>query len=200
VIVAALVLLGQRLLALLAIPASVIYWAAASWWIPWVPYPPQLITTGVFPGGDGRAAGLARAAPWARTGDLAPRVVLLAATGAFQGFALWHDASGRPFLEWARHPVTPAYVLTDAALAVAAVVLAVIFRLNGYFLLIFAVAGYPFATQLAFSAFRTDLLGRPTPAHLAVLFLPRVLFVLGLVGTAGMRARARVPANPASPA
>jgi hypothetical protein len=40
----------------------------------------------------------------------------------------------------------------------------------------------------------------PTPARLAVLFLPPVLFVLGLVGTAGMRARPQVPAKAASPA
>ena len=52
--------------------------------------------------------------------------------------------------------------------------------------------------QLAFSAFRTNLLGNPTPAHLTVLFLPPALFVLGLVGTAEMRARAQVPAGPAS--
>ena len=96
--------------------------------------------------------------------------------------------------------MTPAYFLTGTALAVAAVVLAVIFHLNRYFLLVFAAACYPFAMQLAFSAFPANLLGNPTPAHLAVLFLPPVLLVLGLVGTAGMRARAQVPAKPASPA
>ena len=92
----------------------------------------------------------------------------------------------------------PAYVITGIALAAAALVLAVIFHLNRYFLLVFAAACYPFAMQLAFSAFRTNLLGRPTPAHLTVLFLPPALFVLALVGTAGMRARAQVPAGPAS--
>lgn len=54
--------------------------------------------------------------------------------------------------------------------------------------------------QLVFSVFRTNLLGNPTPAHLSVLFLPPVLLVLGLVGTAEMRARAQAPAKPASPA
>lgn len=200
VIVAALVLLGQRLLALLAIPASVIYWAAASWWIPWMPYPLQLISAGVLL--------LEMAALLASPGPRRGRelvnwrhgVVLLAAAGAFQGFALWYVATARPIFEWAGHPVTPAYLVTGIVLAVAAVVLAVIFRLNRYFLLILAAACYPFAMQLAFSAFRTNLLGNPTPAHLTVLFLPPVLLVLGLVGTAGMRARAQIPAKPASPA
>ena len=201
VIVAALVLLGQRLLALLAIPASLIYWAASSWWIPWMPYPLQLISAGVFL--------LEMAALLASPGPRRGRelvtwrhgVMLLAAAGAFQGFALWYAATGRPIFTLAlRHPVTPAYLVTGIGLAVAAVALAVIFHLNRYFLLVFAAACYPFAVQLAFSAFRTNLLGRPTPAHLAVLFLPPVLFVLGLVGTAGIRAHAQLPAKPASPA
>jgi hypothetical protein len=201
VIVAALVLLGQRLLALLAIPASVIFWAASSRWIPGVPHPLQLITAGVFL--------LEMAALLASPGPRRGRelvnwrhgVVLLAAAGAFQGFALWYAATAGPIFTLAlRHPVTPAYLVTGIGLAVAAVVLAVIFHLNRYFLLVFAAACYPFAMQLAFSAFRTNLLGHPTPAHLAVLFLPPVLFALGLVGTAGLRARAQVPAKPASPA
>ena len=200
VVIAALVLLGQRLLALLAIPATVIFWAASSWWIPALPYPLQLITAGVFV--------LEMAALLASPGPRRGRelvtwrhgVVLLAAAGAFQGFALWYAATNRPIFAWTAHPVTAAYVITGIALAAAAVVLAVVFHLNRYFLLVFAAACYPFATQLAFSAFRTNLLGNPTPAHLAVLFLPPVLFVLVLVGTAEMRARAQVPAKPASPA
>jgi hypothetical protein len=201
VIVAALVLLGQRLLALLAIPASVIYWAASSWWIPWMPYPLQLVTAGVFL--------LEMAALLASPGPRRGRelvnwrhgVVLLVAAGAFQGFALWYAATARPVFTLAlRHPVTPAYLVTGIGLAAAAVVLAVIFHLNRYFLLVFAAACYPFAVQLAFSAFRADPLGNPTPAHLAVLFLPPVLFVLWLVGTAEIRARAQLPAKPASPA
>ncbi len=200
VVVAALVLLGQRLLALLAIPASVIYWATSSWWIPWIPYPLQLITAGVYL--------LEMAALLASPGPRRGRelvnwrhgAVLLAAAGAFQGFALWYVAAGRPIFELARRPVTPAYIITGTALAAAAVVLAVVFRVNRYFLLVLAAACYPFGAQLAFSAFHANLLGNPTPAHLAVLFLPPVLFVLGVVGTAELRSRPRVPAEPASPA
>jgi hypothetical protein len=201
VVVAALVLLGQRLLALLAIPASVIFWAASSWWIPSMPYPLQLISAGVLL--------LEMAALLASPGPRRGRELvswrhgafLLVAVGAFQGFALWYAATGHPIFELAgRQPVTPAYLVTGIALAAAAVVLAVIFHLNRYFLLVLAAACYPFAVQLAFSAFRTNLLGHPTPAHLAALFLPPVLFVLGLVGTAEVRARARVPTGPEAPA
>ncbi len=46
---------------------------------------------------------------------------------------------------------------------------------------------------------RPDLLGNPTPAHLAVLFGPPLLFVLGVVFTAAVRAGARAPAEPRSP-
>jgi hypothetical protein len=201
VIVAALVLLGQRLLALLAILAAVIYWAASSWWIPWIPYPLQLITAGVYL--LEMAALLASPGP-RRGRDLVNwrhGVVLLAAAGAVQGFALWYAATARPIFGLAaRHPVTPAYAVTGIALALAAVVLAVIFHLNRYLLLVFAAACYPLTVQMAFSVFGQDLLGNPTPAHLTALFLPPVLLVLGLVGTAGMRARAQLPARPASPA
>jgi uncharacterized membrane protein YidH (DUF202 family) len=200
VIVAVLVLLGQRLLALLAIPALAAYFAVSSWWIPWIPYPLQLITAGVLL--------LEMAALIASPGPRRGRelvnwrhgVVLAAAAGAFQGFALWYVATSRPMFELFRHPVTPAYVLTGVALAVAAVVLALLLRLNRYFLLVFAAACYPLTVQLAFSAFGQNLLGNPTPARLTVLFLPPVLLVLGLVGTAGRRARAEGPAKPASPA
>ena len=54
--------------------------------------------------------------------------------------------------------------------------------------------------QLGFSAFRQNLLGHPTPANLLVLFLPPLLFALGILLTAAMRLRVRVPAAPASPA
>ena len=47
-LIAVLVLLGLRGLALLAIPASAVFFAASSWWIPWMPYPLQLITAGVL--------------------------------------------------------------------------------------------------------------------------------------------------------
>ncbi len=64
-----------------------------------------------------------------------------------------------------------------------------------------AVMAYPCAVQLAFSAaFHADLLGNPTPGHLLALFLPPVLFALGVLLSAAVRAHTRVPAEPASAA
>ncbi len=48
VVVAVLVLLGLRWAALAALPATAVYWVAAGQSIPWIPYPLQLLTTGVF--------------------------------------------------------------------------------------------------------------------------------------------------------
>ena len=196
VIIAVLVLLGLRWLALLAIPASAVYFAASSWWIPWMPYPLQLLTAGVFL--LEMAALLASPGP-RRGRDLVNwrhALLLLLAAGAFQGFALWYAATARPI--WARlpNPAVPAYLWTGIALAVAAAALAVVFRVNRYFLLVFAAACYPYAMQLAFSAFHTNLLGHPTPANLAVLFVPPVLFAAWIVLAAAMRLLVRLPAEP----
>jgi hypothetical protein len=199
VAVALLVLLRLRLLAVLAIAASVIYWAASRWWIPWIPYPLQLVTAGVY------LAELAAllASPGPRRGrELVTwrhGVVLLLPAGAFQAFALWYAATGRPVFAFAPHPAVPAYLVTGTTLAAAAVVLALAWRINRYFLLVFAAACYPCAVQLAFSVFRTDLLGNPMPAHLAALFLPPVLFAVPVVLAAAVRLRAQVPAGPAAP-
>lgn len=126
-------------------------------------------------------------------------VVLLLAAGAFQAFALWYAATAEHplFLVRLASPAFPGYLVAGLVLVIGAVVLAMIFHLNRYFLLVLVAACYPVAVQLAFSVFHADLLGYPTPAHLAVLFLPPVLFVLVLVGAAGMRARAHVPGKPA---
>ena len=200
VIIAVIVLLGLRWLALVAIPGSVVVWAASSWWIPWMPYPLQLITAGVYL--LEMAALLASPGP-RRGRDLVTwrhAVVLLLAAGAVQGFALWYAATARRIWAQLPNPSVRVYLGVGVALAVAAVVLAVVLRLNRYFLLVFAAACYPYAVQLGFSAFRQDPLGRPTPAYLLVLFLPPVLFALGIVFTAAARLRARAPAKPASPA
>jgi hypothetical protein len=209
VILAVLVLLGLRWLALLAIPALVVYVASASTWIPWIPYPLQLITAGVLllefaalPGSPGPRRGR-ELVNW-RHG-----VMLLLAAGSFQAFAIWYAVTA-PSLFWRLpHPGIAGYLITGTVLAVAALVLAVVFRLNRYFLLAFAAACYPCAIQLVFNQgragllglrFRPDLLGSPSPAHLAVLFGPPVLFVLGLLLSATMRSRAQAPAEPAAPA
>src|SRR3984957_8361310 len=48
VVLAVLVLLGLRWAALAALVGTAVYWAAAGQSIPWIPYPLQLLTTGVF--------------------------------------------------------------------------------------------------------------------------------------------------------
>jgi hypothetical protein len=62
--------------------------------------------------------------------------------------------------------------------------LALAWKLSRYFLLLLAVMCYPYAMELAFSppaSSGSDLLGSPTPVHLAALFIPPVLFTLGTV-------------------
>ena len=75
------------------------------------------------------------------------------------------------------------YLAGSALLAVATVVLAAAWKLNPYILFLLAVAVYPYAIQLAFvsTGGTTDLLGNPTPLHLAALYVPPVLFACGTV-------------------
>ena len=60
------------------------------------------------------------------------------------------------------------YLAGSVVLAVAAVVLAVVWKLNRYLLLLLAAMLWPYAIQLAFvsTGGTTDLLGNPTPLHL----------------------------------
>ena len=48
VLVAILVLLGLRWMALAALAAAAVYWVAARQMIPWIPYPLQLLTAGGY--------------------------------------------------------------------------------------------------------------------------------------------------------
>ena len=66
------------------------------------------------------------------------------------------------------------YLAGSALLAVATVVLAAAWKLNPYILFLLAAAVYPYAIQLAFvsTGGNTDLLGNPTPLHLAALYVP----------------------------
>jgi hypothetical protein len=86
VVVAALVLLGLRRLALLAIAGSVVYWLAARYWIP---YPLQLLTTSIYL----LEAAALTVSPGPRHGrhlvNWGHGVVLLLAAGAVQASTLW---------------------------------------------------------------------------------------------------------------
>ncbi len=207
VVLAVLVLLGLRRLALLVvIPAMLVYFGVGNTGLYWIPDPLVLITAGVllleF------AALLGSPGPRHGRGLVSWRygVMLLLAAGSFQAFADWYALTAPPYFRWLLHPGAAGYLVTGTVLAVAALVLAVVFRLNRYFLLAFAAACYPCAIQLVFNQgpagllLRPNLLGNPSPAHLAVLFAPPVLFALGVVFTAAVRRYGRASAEPAAPA
>ena len=91
--------------------------------------------------------------------------------------------------------------MISVALAVAALIVAVILRLNRYFLLLLAVMFYPYVMQLAYPANSSsdDLLGHPTPSHLTLLFLPPVLVAVVAVLTAIARRGVPLPSEPGQP-
>jgi hypothetical protein len=79
-------------------------------------------------------------------------------------------------------------------LAVSVVVLAAVWKLSPYFLLLLAAMFWPYAIQLAFvsTGGTTDLLGNPTPLHLVALYMPPVLFACGVLLTAAVPRRSRL--------
>ena len=196
VVVAMLVLLGLRWMALAVMAASVVYWAAARQTIPWVPYPLQLLTAG----GYLLEAAALIASPGPRRGRQLVNwrygVVLLVGMAAIQLSTFWYDATSGPFfLGGAPSSRSTLYLAGSVVLAVAAVILALAWKLSRYFLLLLAVMCYPYAMQLAFSppaSSGSDLLGSPTPVHLAALFLPPVLFTGGTVLAAVTPRRSRL--------
>jgi hypothetical protein len=185
VLVAVLVLLGLRWMALAAMAASVIYWIAVRQSIPWIPYPLQLLTTG----GYLLETAALIASPGPRRGRQLVNwrygVVLLVGAAAVQLSTFLYDARSTPWwLSGGAPPAPPTvWLVSSVVLAVAAVILAVAWKLSRYLLMLLAVMCYPYAMQLAFtpSSSGSDLLGSPTPVHLAALFLPPVLFACGTV-------------------
>jgi uncharacterized membrane protein YidH (DUF202 family) len=196
VVLAALVLLGQRWLALLAIAGSIGYWIVARRWIPWIPHPLQLLTTGVYL----MVAVALLASPGPRRGrhlvNWGHGAVLLLVAGSVQAATFWYYATS-PFVQsfFQTPRGSTVYLVLSIVLVVAAVTAAVITRVKGYFLLLLMAACYPLAAQTAFSGSSSgDLLGRPTPIHLAVLFVPPTL--VGCVAVISAAIRSRVPPSP----
>jgi hypothetical protein len=194
VVVAVLVLLGLRWAALAALAATAIYWAAAGQSISWVPYPLQLLTTGVF---IVEAAALI-ASPGPRRGRQLVNwrlvVVLVLAAAAVHVSTFRYDTMTFPGrLVVPQASTVPVYLAASVGLAVAAVALAVVWKLNRYLLLLLAAMFWPYAIQLAFvsTGGSTDLLGNPTPLHLVALYLPPVLFACGVLLTAVAPHRSR---------
>ncbi len=195
VVIAVLVLLGLRWAALAALVGTAAYWAAAGQSIPWIPYPLQLITTGVF---IVEAAALV-ASPGPRRGrqlvNWRVGVVLVAAAAAVHVLTFRYDMMTFPQRLLVPQPTgAPVYLAGCVVLAVAAVVLAVVWKLSPYLLLLLAAMFWPYAIQLAFvsTGGTTDLLGNPTPQHLVALYLPPVLFACGVLLTAVVPHRSRL--------
>jgi hypothetical protein len=195
VVIAVLVLLGLRWAALAALVATAVYWVAAGQLIPWIPYPLQLVTTGVF---IVEAIALA-ASPGPRRGRQLVNwrlgVVLVVTAAAVHVSTFRYDTMTFPG-RWLVQPspLATVYLAGSVVLAVAAVILAVAWKLNPYFLLLLAVMFWPYAIQLAFvsTGGTTDLLGNPTPLHLVALYLPPVLFACGVLVTAAAPRRSRL--------
>ena len=192
VVLAALVLLGQRWLALLPMAASVGYWFVARRWIPWIPHTLQLLTAGVYL----MVAVALLASPGPRHGRQVMNrghwVVLLLIAGAVHASTLWYWATSPIVgIVGPQPPSTTVYFVLSIVLAVTAVAVALAMRVDRQFLLFAATACYPFAAQLAFSGSSSsgNLLGSPTPIHLAVLFVPPMLFGCTAVIIAAIRSR-----------
>jgi hypothetical protein len=195
VVIAVLVLLGLRWAALAALVGTAVYWVAAGQSIPWIPYPLQLVTTGVF---IVEAAALV-ASPGPRRGrqlvNWRVAVVLAVTAAAVHVSTFRYDMMTFPARLLAPQPsVATVYLAVSVVLAVAAVVLTVVWKLSPYFLLLLAAMVWPYAIQLAFvsAGGTTDLLGNPTPLHLVALYLPPVLFACGVLLTAAAPHRSRL--------
>lgn len=195
VVIAALVLLGLRWAALAALVGTAGYWVAAGHSMPWIPYPLQLVTTGVF---IVEAAALV-ASPGPRRGRQLVNwrlgVMLVVVAAAVHVSTLRYDTMTFPGRLLAPQPsVATIYLAGSVVLAVAAVVLAVVWKLSPYLLLLLAAMFWPYAIQLAFvsTGGSTDLLGNPTPQHLVALYLPPVLFACWVLLTAVAPGRSRL--------
>ena len=135
VVIAVLVLLGLRWAALAALAATAGYWVAAGQSIPWIPYPLQLITTGVFI----VAAAALVASPGPRRGRQLVNwrlgVVLVVAAAAVHVSTFRYDTMTFPgrLLAPAADQWPRVYLAGSVVLAVAAVVLAVVWKLNRVF-------------------------------------------------------------------
>jgi hypothetical protein len=205
VIVAAFALLGWRRLTLAAMGVSVLYWIV--YWVVYVygisgvPDALQLLAAGAYLLG---AAALL-ASPGPRRGRQLMNwrlwAVLLPAAAFVQVTTLLQYATSA--VRWGpRPPDTSGYLVLSVVLAAAAVALAVALKLNRYFLLLLAAMFYPYLVQLAFSralrpvASSTNLLRNPTPAHLAVLFVPPLLLACWAMLTAIRPGRSHFMASP----
>jgi hypothetical protein len=194
--IAALVLAGQRWLALAAIAGTAGCWIANIYQVPELL---QVLSASVF-----LLAGAALiASPGPRRGRqlLTWRhgIVLALCLAAIAVSTLLYDAASPLTRIVAGVPhASVVYLAVSIALAAGAAALAASFRLNGYFLLFLAVMFYPYVLQLVpRHSSSDDLIGLPTPQHLTVLFLPAVLLALAAI-LAAVLPRSRLLPSPQS--
>jgi hypothetical protein len=194
-VIAALVLLGLRWLALAASAGSAGCWIAGLYLVPDLL---QVLSASAF-----MLAGAALiASPGPRRGRrlLTWRhvAVLLLAAAAIQLSTVMYDAMSPLTRILTRTPPdTTVYFAVSVALAVAAASLAVVFRLNRYFLLFLAVMFYPYVLQLVpRNSSSGNLIGLPTPQHLTVLFLPALLLAFAAILSAVIPRHSRPLASP----
>ena len=200
VIIAALVLLGLRRLALAAIAGYVSYWIVSHYFIP---DPLQILSASVYL----LTAAALVASPGPRRGrrlvNWGHGVVLFLAAVAVQVSTLAYAATS-PIARILFRPIPDmsTYDTISILLAVAAVSLAVILRLDRYLLLLLGAMFWPYAMQLAYPASSSsdNLIGHPTPAHLALLFFPPLLVASAALVSAvtPVRVRAAQPSGPDS--
>src|SRR5258708_20252147 len=94
-------------------------------------------------------------------------------------------------------PGTTVFLGVGIALAVAVGSLAVVFRLNRYFLLFLAVMFYPYVLQLVpTDSSSGNLIGLPTPQHLTLLFLPALLLAFAAILSVVIPRHSRPLASP----
>lgn len=209
VIIAALVLLGLRRLALVPLAAAAGLWIAtgfgnASW--AWIPDQLQPLVAAAYLLEAVALAAPPGSRPAGRLVNWRHGVVLLLAAAAVQVLTLLDDA-GDPFAkkgvlvratahasQWLSvpGPRVSAYVIAAVVLAAVAAGLAVVLKINRLLLLLTVVLLYPVTLELAASAPRDwQLIGTPSPGHLALLFLPPLVLLTGAMINAytGLRLR-----------
>jgi hypothetical protein len=205
VIIAALVLLGLRRMALAATTAFVFYWILARYAFP-IPLADLLSTSVCIL----EAAALI-ASPGPRRGRqlmnwghvvvlvlAAAAVMVSLVTSALINLPRWMSFHGP-------RPDPSGYLVITVVLAAAAGMLAVALGLDRYFLLLLAAMCYPYAIQMTGAAY-ADPLGSlitrgVSGGYLILLYLPPLLFACAAVITAAMPLRSRVllPADPGKP-
>jgi hypothetical protein len=209
VIIIVLALLGRRRLALVTLAAAAVFWIMTGYQIGGASFgmteSVQALAASAYALTAVALIASPDTGPVRRLLSWRHGVVLLLAVAAVQLLELVYDASSdyaqtgvlvratahSALWKDIRQPGISGYVIAAVVLGVVAAGLAVAFRLSRYFLLLLVLL-YPVALELAAAGYRdTELIGLPTPGHLAVLFVPPAVVLAGIVISAypGLRPR-----------